>query len=102
MKHGHPSTHPHAHHAVQRSAQPVLTLDLWPAHAEGVIHSVMSHHPHGHALQRRLLELGFVPGERIQILRKSMAGHGPMAVRVGGSTFALRQLESSLIQVSPA
>ena len=52
-------------------------------------------------LQRRLLELGFVPGERVQVLRRPLAGRGPLAVRVGGSTFAMRPLESSLIEVLP-
>jgi ferrous iron transport protein A len=78
------------------------TLDHWPVHTEGVIRSVLQHAPHGHALQRRLLELGFVPGERIQVLRRALSGRGPLAVRVGGSTFAMRWLESSLIEVSHA
>ncbi|HET6789050.1 MAG TPA: FeoA family protein, partial [Aquabacterium sp.] len=71
----------------------------WPVHTEGVIKAVHHHDTHGAALQRRLLELGFVPGERIQVLRRGLAGRGPLAVRVGGSTFAMRWLESSLIEV---
>ena len=54
------------------------------------------------ALRRRLMELGFVPGEKVQILRRMLAGRGPLAVRVGTSTFAMRQLESSMIEVVPA
>ncbi|MDQ5925376.1 MAG: ferrous iron transport protein, partial [Pseudomonadota bacterium] len=53
------------------------------------------------ALKRRLMELGFVPGERVQVLRRVFHGHGPLAVRVGTSTFAMRRMESSLIEVCP-
>jgi ferrous iron transport protein A len=85
-----------AHH------RPVITLDQLPAKAVAVIHSIRSHTPDGQALQRRLLELGFVPGEKVQVLRRMLAGRGPLAVRVGGSTFAMRSLESALIEVVPA
>nr|MBP8191349.1 ferrous iron transport protein A [Aquabacterium sp.] len=47
-------------------------------------------------------ELGFVPGEQVQVLRRVFAGRGPLAVRIGTSTFAMRKLESSLIEVIPA
>jgi ferrous iron transport protein A len=49
---------------------------------------------------RRLLELGFVPGEHIRILRRGARG-GPLAVKVGQSTFALRLFEAALVCVSP-
>ena len=58
--------------------------------------------PGNERLHRRLLELGFVPGERVQVLRRVFFGRGPLAVRVGTSTFAMRRLESSLIEVVPA
>jgi ferrous iron transport protein A len=35
----------------------------------------------------------------VQVLRRIFFGHGPLAVRVGTSTFAMRRLESSLIEV---
>ena len=84
------------------SASPAaLTLDLLPEHAQAVIQRVRSGDADQAGLQRRLLELGFVPGERVQVLRRPLAGRGPLAVRVGGSTFAMRPLESSLIEVLP-
>lgn len=79
-----------------------ITLDQLPAQVVGVIHRIRTHTPDGQALQRRLLELGFVPGERVQVLRRMLTGGGPMAVRVGGSTFAMRALESALIEVVPS
>ena len=80
---------------------PALTLDRLPTGTLAVIQRVRLCGTHGAALQRRLLELGFVPGEHVQVLRRALAGRGPLAVRVGGSTFALRRLESSLIDVLP-
>ncbi len=85
-------SHPHA--------SPVaLTLDKLPVRAVATIQDVQSTHHDGGALKRRLMELGFVPGERVQVLRRIFFGHGPLAVRVGTSTFAMRKLESSLIKV---
>lgn len=77
---------------------PLLTLDQLPPLQTATIRRV--HVPAGNErLHRRLLELGFVPGERVQVLRRVFFGRGPLAVRVGTSTFAMRQLESSLIEV---
>ncbi len=49
----------------------------------------------------RLLELGFVPGDRVWMLRRSAGDRGALAVRVGQSTFALRTHEASFILVHP-
>lgn len=75
------------------------TLDKLPVRAVATIQSVQTGHHDGGALKRRLMELGFVPGERVQVLRRIFFGRGPLAVRVGTSTFAMRKLESSLIEV---
>lgn len=53
------------------------------------------------AMQRRLLELGFVAGEMIRIVAESFPHRDPIAVRIGSSTFALRRHEAALIQVAP-
>lgn len=50
---------------------------------------------------RRLKELGFVHGESIKVLHKGYFGGEPLAVRVGQSTFALRNFEAALIGVAP-
>ena len=49
----------------------------------------------------RLVELGFVPGERVRIVAEGVGGREPMAVRVGHTTFALRRYEASFIIVEP-
>lgn len=51
-------------------------------------------------VSRRLMELGFVPGERIRMLKRGMPG-SPLAVKVGQSTFALRRFEAALISIQP-
>ena len=50
-------------------------------------------------IARRLLELGFVPGATIEIVATMWPGGDPMAVRVGGSTFALRRHEAQVVQI---
>ena len=47
----------------------------------------------------RLVELGFVPNERVRIVARGEPGHEPLAVRLGGTTFALRRHEASFILV---
>jgi len=49
---------------------------------------------------RRLGELGFLPGEPVQVLRRGPGGREPLAVVVGDTMFALRLLEARCITVS--
>nr|WP_314541942.1 FeoA family protein [uncultured Massilia sp.] len=62
--------------------------------------SATSERDGGIDVSRRLMELGFVPGERIRMLKRSLTG-GPLAVKVGQSTFALRRFEAALISIQP-
>jgi Fe2+ transport system protein FeoA len=48
----------------------------------------------------RLLELGFVPGELVRVVREGRQNGGPLAVRVGHTTFALRPHEAAFIHVT--
>jgi ferrous iron transport protein A len=50
---------------------------------------------------RRLGELGFIPGEPVQLLRRGPGGREPLAVQVGDTQFALRLLEAGCIEVNP-
>ena len=50
---------------------------------------------------RRLGELGFIPGEPVQLLRRGPGGREPLAVQVGETVFALRLLEARCIEVNP-
>ena len=49
----------------------------------------------------RLLEIGFLSGEPVQVMAHGFPGNGPLAVRVGHTTFALRSHEAALIRVGP-
>jgi ferrous iron transport protein A len=51
------------------------------------------------ALERRLLEFGFVSGERVEILAEARPGRDPFVVRVGQTTLALRRREAQSVWV---
>ena len=83
------------------TAPTLITLDTLKAGQSGtVIHLAPSVGADGVDVPRRLMELGFVPGERIRILKRGLPG-GPLAVKVGHSTFALRRFEAALVSVRP-
>jgi ferrous iron transport protein A len=50
---------------------------------------------------QRLEEIGFLPGERVIVLRRGVPGGDPLAVRIGHSTFALRRAEAACVHVRP-
>ncbi|GMU42876.1 MAG: ferrous iron transport protein A [Xanthomonadales bacterium] len=58
-------------------------------------------HGHDTNLVLRLLEIGFVPDERVRIVAHGPGGGEPLAVRVGGTMFALRRHEAEHILVQP-
>jgi len=53
----------------------------------------------GATIGRRLIEIGFVPGESVQVIEEVWPGGDPMAVRVGTSVFALRRREARAVMV---
>jgi ferrous iron transport protein A len=53
----------------------------------------------GDALIARLRDLGFVPGARCEIIARMWPKGDPMAVRIGGSTFALRRAEAAAVRI---
>jgi ferrous iron transport protein A len=50
-------------------------------------------------LELRLLELGFVEGATVEILHEGPLGRDPIAVRLDGTTIALRRREAMAIFV---
>jgi len=48
---------------------------------------------------RRLGELGFIPGEPVQLLRRGPGGREPLAVLIGDTMFGLRLIEAQCIEV---
>jgi len=53
----------------------------------------------GSSVGRRLMELGFIPGERIEVIEEVRPGGDPIAVRIGSSIFALRRREAQAVMV---
>lgn len=51
-------------------------------------------------VSRRLLELGFIPGETVEVIEEIWPGGDPMAVRLGNTTFALRRREAGAVLVA--
>jgi ferrous iron transport protein A len=64
--------------------------------AKGRVVSVSQDDP---VLRRRLIEIGFVCGERFEVVAVVWPGADPMAVRIGNSIFALRRGEAQAVQV---
>lgn len=44
--------------------------------------------------------IGFLPGEEVVVHRRAMFGEGPVVVRIGSSTFALRHSEATCVFVA--
>jgi ferrous iron transport protein A len=76
------------------------SLSALPAGAAGTIIGVG--HASNTALERRLMELGFVAGERIEILTEAWPGRDPFVVRIGTTTFAMRRREVETVWVELA
>lgn len=75
-------------------------LDTVPLRRPFVIHEVtyaMDEIP----WTQRLEELGFLPGERVEVLTRAQPGGDPLAIRVGHSTYALRRAEAACVRVRP-
>jgi ferrous iron transport protein A len=53
----------------------------------------------GSSVARRLMELGFIAGERIEVIEEVRPGGDPIAVRIGSSMFALRRREAQAVLV---
>ena len=53
-------------------------------------------------LERRLLEMGFVEGARVQLLHEGLIGGCPIAVRLDDMRVALRRRDADAILLEPA
>ncbi len=53
------------------------------------------------AIARRLLDLGFVPGEQVVCVALAPWGGDPLLVQVGFTRFALRRSEAARVAVEP-
>jgi ferrous iron transport protein A len=84
----------------QRMTKPTTYLDQLPDGTHAIVARVVSASPEVDAVAlRRLGELGFLPGEPVQVLRRGPGGREPLAVLVGETLFALRRLEAQCVEV---
>ncbi len=91
-------------HSAGSGAAPVSLADLHQG-ARGVIERVVDDNAAlgeetGATVVMRLIEIGFVPGERFEIIAEARPGRDPIAVRIGGSCFALRRREAAAVMVA--
>jgi ferrous iron transport protein A len=82
-----------------RCAPGFVSLAALPPGTKAVVVSVGSSATPLSALERRLLEFGFVHGEQIEILAEARPGRDPFVVRVGHTTLALRRREAQSVWV---
>ena len=78
-------------------SQPVTLASLRKGE-QGVVHQVLQRDPEAFgdevraSIGRRLVEIGFVPGESVQVVGEVWPGGDPIAVRVGNMTVASRPM----------
>ncbi|MEY4100191.1 MAG: hypothetical protein RL300_1362 [Pseudomonadota bacterium] len=53
----------------------------------------------GAVRHHRLEELGFLPMEKVKVLRRSWFSNGPLVVQVGDAVFALRPVEAQMVSL---
>jgi ferrous iron transport protein A len=73
-------------------------LNDWPLRADAAV-SAIDWESMTLVEARRLRELGFDEGVRVTVLHRARLGAGPMAVRVGRMTVALRRGVARAIRV---
>ena len=79
--------HSSVNHMLARSSAVVLGL-IEPAGTQDDL-----------GITRRLAELGFLPGEKVTVLRRGPGRREPLAVQIGDTVFALRSIEADCIKV---
>jgi ferrous iron transport protein A len=83
-------------------AEGTLSLSVLAPGATASVISVGSEDGATTAVERRLIELGFVHGEHVEVIAQGMLGGDPFVVRVGTTTVALRRREVESVWVEPA
>lgn len=98
--------------ATEGTAATVIALSDLAVGGFATIHAVLpTDNDADRELVLRLIEIGFVPGERVRVIAVGHPGRQPVAVRLSatdsgrrsmsGSTFAMRRHEADFIRVVP-
>ncbi|KAF1696680.1 ferrous iron transport protein A [Pseudoxanthomonas jiangsuensis] len=75
-----------------------VTLSELPPRTPVIVESVDDSQPND-PIARRLRELGFVAGERVEVVARGPFGAEPLLVQVGYTRFALRRAEAARVRV---
>lgn len=87
--------------AVATPRDPLLGLVDLPLRVDAWVSGLrMDAAPQDGDVLLRLLEIGFLPGERVRVVARAFPAGDPLAVRVGRTTFALRRREAALVRVT--
>jgi len=87
--------------AANRAIRRAVTLADVPRGARAIVRGIRpAAHADGAELALRLAEIGFVEGEPLRIVAHGYPGNDPIAVRIGGTTFALRRFEAECVLVA--
>ena len=78
-----------------------MTLSDLDRNGSGIVEAVEDATP-GDPVARRLRELGFVPGEAVDVVALAPMGGDPILVQVGFTRFALRRAEAARVRLRPA
>jgi len=73
-------------------------LNQLPKRQPAIVEDVEARAPND-AIARRLGELGFVPGERVEVIAAGPFSAEPLLVQVGFTRFALRQVEAARVRL---
>ena len=88
-----------AHRALVRPQVAALKLSELPRRVAATVESVEDQAPND-AIARRLRELGFVQGERVEVMAAGPIFAEPLLVQIGYTRFALRRSEAARIKVA--
>lgn len=79
-----------------------LFLHQLPVQKDAIVHAVRgaTESTDADRVVERLMEFGFLPGEPIVVLHQAPFSGDPIAVRVRGTTVALRRAEAACVEVS--
>ena len=77
-----------------------MKLSELPRRIAATVETVEDHSPND-TIARRLRELGFVHGERVEVMAAGPISAEPLLVQVGFTRFALRRSEAARIRVLP-
>lgn len=77
---------------------PGLKLTDLPRRTGAVVDEVLDQSPND-PIARRLRELGFIAGERVEIVAAGPFGAEPLLVQIGFTRFALRRAEADRVRL---